>query len=76
VMNVHLSAVAYGNEHPAAARQFRPIDNDPFCMDILDRLHELGWNGMVTLEYLPWFSSKSVQDRHILERIYHGGESA
>ncbi len=74
VMNVHLSAVAYGSEHPSAVRQFRPVDNDPFCMDILDRLHELGWSGVVTLEYLPWLSSKSVEDRHILERIYRGGD--
>ncbi len=76
VKNVHLSAVATGSEHPAAIRQFRPIDNDPFCMDILDRFHELGWNGVVTLEYLPWLSSKSVEDRHLLERIYRRQEAA
>jgi sugar phosphate isomerase/epimerase len=71
VKNVHLSAVTPGGEHPAAMRRFRPIDNDPFCLDILDRLHELGWNGVVTLEYMPWLSSKSMEDRHLLESIYH-----
>ncbi len=74
VRNVHLSAVTPIGEHPAAARQFRPIDNDPFCMDVLDRLHELGWNGVVTLEYLPWLSSKSVEDRSLLEQIYPGDD--
>ena len=71
VKNVHLSAVTPGGEHHIAMRKFRPIDNDPFCLDLLDRLHELGWNGVVTLEYVPWLSSKSMEDRHLLERIYH-----
>ena len=71
VVNVHLSAVAPGGEREEAGRQFRPIDNDPFCLDLLDRLHELKWKGVVTLEYQPWMSGKSVEDRQLLERIYH-----
>jgi len=70
MVNVHLSAVAPGGERDEAGRQFRPIDNDPFCLDLLDRLHELEWNGVVTLEYLPWMAGKSVEDRQLLERIY------
>jgi sugar phosphate isomerase/epimerase len=69
LVNVHLSAVTPGGGR-TAGRQFRPIDNDPFCLDILDRLHELGWEGVVTLEYLPWFSGKAIKDRKLLERIY------
>jgi sugar phosphate isomerase/epimerase len=69
LVNVHLSAVTPGGGR-TAGRQFRPIDNDPFCMDLLDRLHELGWGGVVTLEYLPWLSRKAIDDRKLLERIY------
>jgi sugar phosphate isomerase/epimerase len=70
VSNIHLSAVSSGSDRHESTRQFRPIDNDPFCLDILDRLNELKWNGVVTLEYLPWLSNKSVEDRMLLERIY------
>jgi sugar phosphate isomerase/epimerase len=76
VSNIHLSAVSEGAEQHACVRQFRPIDSDPFCLDILDRLHELGWNGLVTLEYLPWLSSKSMEDRLLLERIYQYSQAA
>lgn len=70
LVNVHLSAVTPGGERCEAGRQFRPIDSDSFCLDLLDRLHELGWDGVVTLEYMPWLSAKSVDDRILLERIY------
>ena len=69
LVNVHLSAVTPGGGR-TAGRQFRPIDNDPFCMDLLDRLHELAWDGVVTLEYVPWLSGKAVEDRKLLEQIY------
>jgi sugar phosphate isomerase/epimerase len=69
IVNVHLSAVTPGGGR-TAGRQFRPIDNDPFCMDLLDRLHELGWDGVVTLEYLPWLAGKALEDRKLLEQIY------
>lgn len=70
VVNVHLSAVTHTGEQHLAGRRFRPVENDPFCLDVLDRLHELGWNGVVTLEYLPWLSEKSMEDRKLLENIY------
>jgi len=70
VVNVHLSAVKPGNNEHRASRQFMPVDSDPFCLDLLDRFQELGWDGVVTLEYLPWLSCKSLEDRHLLERIY------
>ena len=76
VSNIHLSAVSSGDEQQACARQFRPVDSDPFCLDILDRLHELGWNGLITLEYLPWLSTKSMEDRLLLERIYQYNQAA
>jgi hypothetical protein len=70
VVNLHLSAVIHNERHAATGR-FRPVDSDPFCLDILDRLQELEWKGVVTLEYMPWLSAKSMEDRHLLERIYH-----
>jgi len=39
-------------------------------MDLLDRLQELGWQGLVTLEYMPWLHAKVLEDRKLLERIY------
>jgi hypothetical protein len=71
VVNVHLSAVMPGYERHVAGRQFRPVDNDPFCLDVLDRFQELNWSGVVTLEYMPWLSEKSREDRTLLENIYH-----
>ncbi|MFA5073002.1 MAG: hypothetical protein WC539_03805 [Nitrospirota bacterium] len=71
MVNVHLSAVMPGGKRGIAGRQFRPVENDPFCLDVLDRLHELEWNSIVTLEYLPWLSEKSIEDRRLLEHIYH-----
>jgi hypothetical protein len=71
IVNVHLSAVEPGGKTDIS-RQFKPVDSDSFCLDILDRLQELGWSGLVTLEYMPWLSSKSIEDRVLLERIYAG----
>ena len=70
VVNVHLSAVTPPGKGHAAIRHYRPVDNDPFCLDILDRFHEIGWDGLVTLKYMPWLSNKSMEDRVLLERIY------
>jgi hypothetical protein len=39
-------------------------------MDVLDRLQELQWGGLVTLEYMPWLHAKVLEDRKLLERIY------
>ena len=70
VVNVHLSAVMPGGAELNTGRQFRPVENDSFCLDVLDRFHELGWNGVVTLEYLSSFADKSLKDRKLLEDIY------
>ncbi len=70
LVNVHLSAVMPGGQRSDAGRQFRPVEADSFCMDLLDRLFELEWNGVVTLEYMPWLTAKSMEDRNLLERIY------
>lgn len=70
VVNIHLSAVAHG-EQRTSDKKNQPIDNDPFCLDLLDRFSELGWNGIVTLEYTPWLTAKSLEDRNLLEQIYH-----
>jgi len=71
IANVHLSAMAPGATREDVVKQFRPIDNDAFCLDLLDRLFELEWSGVVTLEYMPWLSEKQIEDRQLLERIYH-----
>jgi sugar phosphate isomerase/epimerase len=70
VVNLHLSAVIRDKEFEGIERKHQPIDRDGFCLDVLDRLQELGWNGVVTLEYMPWLFAKVVEDRMLLERIY------
>jgi hypothetical protein len=70
IVNLHLSSVIRDKELKGIARQHQPIDRDGFCMDLLDRLQELEWNGIVTLEYMPWLHAKVLEDRKLLERIY------
>jgi sugar phosphate isomerase/epimerase len=70
IVNLHLSSVTRDTGVKGIARQHQPIDRDGFCMDLLDRLQELGWQGMVTLEYMPWLHAKVLEDRKLLERIY------
>jgi hypothetical protein len=70
IVNIHLSAVTRDRGLKGLARQHQPIDRDGFCMDILDRLQELAWYNVVTLEYMPWLHGKVLEDRKLLERIY------
>ena len=70
IVNIHLSAVTRDQGLKGIARQHQPIDRDGFCMDLLDRLQELAWNGVITLEYMPWLHEKVLEDRKLLERIY------
>ena len=70
IVNLHLSSVIRDKELKGIARQFQPVDRDGFCMDLLDRLQELEWNGIVTLEYMPWLHTKVLEDRKLLEQIY------
>jgi hypothetical protein len=71
IVNLQLSAVIRDRGLKGIAKQYQPVERDNFCLDLLDRLQELEWNGVVTLEYMPWLSAKSMEDRHLLERIYH-----
>ncbi len=70
IVNIHLSAVIRDRGLKGIARQHQPIERDGFCMDVLDRLQELGWYNIVTLEYMPWLHDKVLEDRKLLERIY------
>lgn len=70
IVNLHLSSVTRDTGVKGIARQHQPIDRDGFCMDLLDRLQELEWQGLVTLEYMPWLHAKVLEDRKLLERIY------
>jgi len=72
IVNIHLSAVIRDRGLKGIARQHQPIERDGFCMDLLDRLQELGWPNVVTLEYMPWLHEKVLEDRGLLERIYGG----
>ncbi len=73
IVNLHLSAVTRDRGLKGIARRYQPVERDSFCLDLLDRLQELGWGGVVTLEYMPWFHSKVLEDRRLLDRIYGPG---
>ena len=73
IVNLHLSAVTRDRELKGIVNQYQPVERDNFCLDLLDRLQELEWNGVVTLEYMPWFHTKVLEDRKLLDRIYGAG---
>jgi hypothetical protein len=70
IVNLHLSAVTRDRELKGIAKKNQPVERDNFCLDLLDRLQELEWNGVVTLEYMPWLHAKVLEDRLLLDRIY------
>jgi hypothetical protein len=76
IVNLHLSAVTRDRESEGIAKQNQPVERDNFCLDLLDRLQELEWNGVVTLEYMPWLQAKVLEDRKLLDRIYGIGRAA
>jgi sugar phosphate isomerase/epimerase len=70
IINLHLSAVTRDRELKGFPKKYQPVERDAFCLDLLDRLQELEWNGVVTLEYMPWLHTKVLEDRKLLDRIY------
>ena len=75
IVNLHLSAVTHDRESKGIAKQYQPVERDNFCLDLLDRLQELEWTGLVTLEYMPWLHAKVLEDRKLLDRIYGIGRA-
>ena len=75
IVNLHLSAVTRERGLKGVAKKFQPVERDNFCLDLLDRLQELEWNGVVTLEYMPWLHAKVLEDRDLLDRIYGMGRA-
>jgi sugar phosphate isomerase/epimerase len=61
---LHLSARGESEHH-------LPID--PFCLEVVAILDELGWGGSVILEYLPWHHYRVREDLELLSR-YRAGE--
>jgi sugar phosphate isomerase/epimerase len=70
IVNLHLSAVTRDRGLKGIVKQYQPVERDNFCLDLLDRLQELEWSGVVTLEYMPWLHAKVLEDRLLLDRIY------
>jgi sugar phosphate isomerase/epimerase len=75
IVNLHLSAVTRDHGLKGIAKQYQPVERDNFCLDLLDRLQELEWDGVVTLEYMPWLHAKVLEDRLLLDRIYGIGRA-
>lgn len=60
---VHLSTRGEEEHH-------LPIDG--FCLEVVSLLDELGWNGSVILEYLPWHHYRVKDDLELLHRFLDG----
>jgi hypothetical protein len=75
IVNLQLSAVIRDIGLKGIAKQYQPVERDNFCLDLLDRLQELEWNGVVTLEYMPWLHAKVLDDSKLLDRIYGTGRA-
>ncbi len=67
VVSVHLSEERY-DEQEKKSMPHMPIED--FGFKVLDLLAEKEWDGVVTLEYLPWHHHRLLPDRIMLERKY------
>jgi len=63
IASVHLSARGKHEHH-------LPIDG--FCLEVVSLLDDLGWNGSVILEYLPWHHYRMKEDLELLRRFLGG----
>lgn len=67
IISVHLSEKRF-DEVESESMPHMPIKELGF--KILDRLKELNWKGVVTLEYLPKYHDRLIKDRQMLEEMY------
>ncbi|MEW6376456.1 MAG: TIM barrel protein [Thermodesulfobacteriota bacterium] len=67
IIGVHLSEKRY-DEIEKESLPHMPIKELGF--KVLDRLKELSWKGVVTLEYLPKYHDRLIKDRQMLEQTY------
>lgn len=67
IVGIHLSAIGVD---PKTGENGHHLPINDFCFEILDSLKKAGWNGVVTLEYLPWHHDRLLKDREILEKRY------
>lgn len=70
IRRYHKSIVLVHLSEPRDGRQHMPVEG--FGFDVLDTLKAVGWEGPVTLEYLPEFHSELVPHVEVLERMYGG----
>jgi sugar phosphate isomerase/epimerase len=63
ISSVHLSARGKHEHH-------LPIDG--FCLEVVSLLDDLGWNGSLILEYLPWHHYRMKEDLELLRRFLRG----
>ena len=64
----HISVVHLSE--PRDGRQHMPVEG--FGFQVLDALQAKGWNGSVTLEYLPDFHNRLIPDMVMLQERYGG----
>lgn len=67
IASVHLSEERF-DEREGKSMPHMPVEKYGF--EVLDRLKEKGWAGIVTLEYLPWHHHRLLPDREMLEEMY------
>ena len=64
---VHLSEMREDSE-TGEVRPHMPVEG--FGFDVLNLLQKKGWQGTVTLEYLPEFHGQLLPDRRALEELF------
>ncbi len=67
IVSVHLSEDRY-DEQERKNMPHMPVEG--FGFQVLDSLAAKGWEGIVTLEYLPWHHHRLLPDREMLKGKY------
>ncbi|MCK9228960.1 MAG: sugar phosphate isomerase/epimerase [Syntrophorhabdaceae bacterium] len=67
IVGVHLSEMRYDD---AAGHDLPHLPVASYGLEVLETLRIKGWNGNVTLEYLPQFHDRLIPDRAVLEELF------
>ncbi len=67
IVGVHLSEMRYDDE---AGHDLPHLPVESYGIEILQALRARGWDGNVTLEYLPQYHDHLIPDREVLEELF------
>ena len=67
IVGVHLSEMRYDD---AAGHDLPHLPVASYGIEVLEALRARGWDGNVTLEYLPQYHDRLIPDRAVLEELF------